>query len=227
MISNKTQCYIFLTTTFRWLVLSLFLIITACSSSTENKIIDPTTLNAKPDFDKVNIYVLAGDYYEMQIGVRGNKLTGVYKNPMAKDKDESCFFFFEGQIGTKNPVEVTCYDPMTSSAPFFGSFKILGEAIIAKLRDIPSSSCNPEFTDEIGHSLVLDKKSKWSEIRVVAQAAELVDDPKSAFPIGSPLIPGSIIGIRERKGSWLWVDVINKEYEQGWIEDYILYPLMD
>lgn len=205
----------------------LLIIITACSSSPENKVIDPTTLNTKPDLSKVSVYVLAGDYYEMQIGVRGDKLTGVYQNPLAKDENEACFFFFEGKIGTQNPVEVNCYNPTTSSAPFTGAFKILGEAMIAKLNNAPTNGCNPEFTDDIGHSLVLDKQEEWAEIRIVAQPAELFDDAGSALVIGSPLTKGSIVGIREKRGSWLWVDVLKNEREQGWIEEHVLYPLMD
>ena len=110
-----------------WVLLCATMLLIACNSN-----IDETQSHLpfnRTELDKLNVYVIAGDYYEMKIGVKGDELTGVYLDPKSNDNN-SCLFFFEGKIGVRNPVKVKCYNPTNADPVFNGDFKILGDVMI-------------------------------------------------------------------------------------------------
>lgn len=204
-------------------VIGFALCLTACGSETPQT--PPLTHTyTKTELDAVNVYVIAGDYYEMKLGIRGNEITGVYRKPDAKD--DACFFFFEGKVGTKNPIQVKCYNPANTNPPFVGWFKILGDVMIARLDKNLGEGCEPELTDAVGRSMVLDSQKEWSEIRMIQAATPLFEDKESPTQIGEGLPRGTIVAVKEKRGAWLWVDVLNEAKEEGWIEEQVLYPLI-
>ncbi len=180
----------------------------------------------KSELDSVNVYVISGDYYEIKMGVKGNELTGIYQNPSAKNK-KSCMFFFEGIIGNKNPVKVKCYNPVDDKPPFNGYFKILGDVMIVKLDKIPANKCESEFIDETGHSLVLDKQANWSAVRMIQQETPLYEDAEGGLTTGNTLMKGTIVAVLEKRNSWLRVEVQNDDADEGWIQEYMLFPLLE
>lgn len=202
--------------------------IVACASDVTPTTPEPAvqTTFTKKELDKLNVYIIAGDYYEMKIGVKGNQLTGVYQLPNSKPNDP-CVFFFQGKIGTQNPIEVTCYNPKYPKQTFTGTFKVLGDALIAKLSQLPEEGCEPQFIDEIGRSMVLDLSHEWSEIRIIQHGTTLWDQPSETISVSEQLNGGSVVAIKEKKGNWFKVEVLNGTKEEGWIQDYVLYPLLD
>jgi hypothetical protein len=203
--------------------LSLFLF--ACGSQESQ-----TDFKSKPplktELDSDNVYVISGDYYEMKMGVKGNELTGVYKDPSAKNKN-ACLFFFEGIIGNKNPVKVKCYNPVDDKPPFNGYFKILGDVMIVKLDKNPANKCESEFIDETGHSLVLDKQANWSAVRMIQQKTPLYEDAEGGLTTGNLLTKGTIVAVLEKRNTWLRIEAQNGYADEGWIQEYMLYPLLE
>jgi len=200
----------------------------ACSSEVETTAQKPVvqTTFTQTELDQLNVYIIAGDYYEMKIGVKGNQLTGVYQLPNSEPNDP-CLFFFEGKIGTQNPIKVSCYNPMNTDPIFTGSFKVLGDALIAKLNKLPNEGCEPQFTDEVGRSMVLDLSHEWSQVRVIQHATPLSSQPNGETTADEQLVKGTVVAIKEKQGNWLLVDVLNQDKQEGWIQDYVLYPLLD
>ena len=45
--------------------------------------------------------------------------------------------------------------------------------MIARLKNPPTKNCDPEFTDEVGHSVVLDLQHNWLSIRMIQQETYL------------------------------------------------------
>lgn len=180
---------------------------------------------SKSELDEINVHIIAGDYYEIQIGVKGNELTGIYRDPVAKE-GANCLFFFEGKIGTQNPVPVSCYSPLDSTIRFNGSFKMIGDAMIVRLDALPFDFCNTEFTDEIGHSVVLDTKKEWSAIRVVQYPTEIYAKPRmeSAVLVES-LGKGTVVAVVDKYKNWLLVDLLDGSGTQGWIAESALFQL--
>lgn len=203
----------------QWGLFCLFLTFSACGGEAPET--PPIQTYTKTNLDSVNVYVIAGDYYEMQLGIRGNEITGVYRKPDAED--DACLFLFEGKIGTQNPIEVKCYNPQNNISPFIGWFKIMGDVMIARLNTAPNESCEPEFTDAVGHSLVLDSQKEWTAIRMVQAATPLYEDKESLTKIGEELPKGTIVAVKEKRGTWLWVDVLDENKEEGWIEEQAVY----
>lgn len=213
----------------KWGLFCLLLGFCSCGGEQETSSPPPPPSQAPPvetDLDALNVYVMAGDYYEMKIGVKGNQLTGIYQHPDASNSS-ACRFFFEGTLGTQNPVRVKCYNPMDLQAPYNGTFKMLGDALIARLNRLPAEGCEPEFTDAVGRSVVMDMQHDWLEIRMVEQKTALYEDAMAGLTVGNPLTKGMVVAVKEKKGSWLLVDVLDGKNEQGWIQDYVLYPLLE
>ena len=180
----------------------------------------------RTELDKLNVYVIAGDYYEIKIGVKGDLLTGVYIDPKSNDKN-SCLFFFEGKIGLRNPVKIKCYNPTKTDPVFNGDLKLLGDDMIARLKNPPTKNCDPEFTDEVGHSVVLDLQHNWLSIRMIQQETYLYENFDGGLTVGNALIKGTVVAVIEKYGSWLKVEVQDKQNEFGWIQEFMLYPLLE
>ena len=199
------------------------LLLTACTADSP-----PETIAApapsKSTANASNVYVIAGDYYEIKMGIKGDEITGVYRHPTAEN--DACLFFFEGRIGAGNPVQVKCYNPTNNNPPFDGSFKILGDAMIARLDKSLGEQCEPEFLDAVGHSLVLDERVNWTAIRMVKEPTPLYEDAGEGLTTGKSLKKGAVVGVREQRDFWLFVDVQDGDREQGWIPEYVLYPLL-
>jgi hypothetical protein len=210
-----------------FLLLFVGFLLTSCGEPTPS--LEPPPLKTswtKSELDEMNVYAIAGDYYETYLGVSGNKITGVYRDPSAAGS-KACWFFFEGALGTQNPIEVTCYQPTTTGAPFKGNFKILGEAIIMKLKQAPQDNCSHEFTDGGGRSVVLDLQHEWSAVRIVQHRAKLYDVPKLESPPRAIELPrGTAVAVVKRQNSWLLVDVLSQAGMQVWIQEHQLYPLL-
>lgn len=196
----------------------------ACGNADEKPTVTPPTWT-KTELDAMNVFVVAGDYYEVQLGIRGDQLTGYYQDPSDRS-GKPCSFFFEGTIGTENPIEVLCYQPRLKEAPFKGTLKVLTDAMIIKLDQSPAANCTKEFTDEVGRSVVMDTKRLWSSIRMTQHATHLRNNPdiEAAQISDTPLAKGTAIAISKKQGSWAWVDVIGTT-TQGWIDLNTLYPL--
>lgn len=95
-----------------WLLLSVLFLV-ACSENQPSRVKTEWT---KTELDALDIYAVAGDYYEINMGVKGNQITGIYRHP----QHTNCQFFFEGTLGTQNPIVIECYDPSTTNAPIRG-----------------------------------------------------------------------------------------------------------
>jgi hypothetical protein len=172
-----------------------------------------------------SIYVIAGDYHEMWLGVNQNQITGVYQSLDANN--QSCFFFFEGTIGENNPISVDCYNPMTTAPPIHGEFKIMGEQMFAKLAQSPSDGCVAELSDDIGHAILLDLQHEWKAIRVVEKESPIFESDMQGLELGDRVSKGTPIAIKEYKGEWMRVDVPSMGYEDGWIHRSMVFPLLD
>lgn len=179
----------------------------------------------KTELDQLNVYTIPGDYYEMSMGVKGNKLTGLYRHP----KNPNCQFFFEGSIGTQNPIVVSCYDPTTSNPPIQGTFEIIGDAIIAQLPRLPHQDCPTEFSGDVGYSMILDVKHNWSAIRMVQHPAKLYRHPSTdAIQMETVLQKGDAVAVVNQQKLWLEVILLNgNPTERFWIERHQLYPLLE
>lgn len=180
----------------------------------------------KTELDAINIFAISGDYYEMNMGVQGNQLTGVYRHP----SHPKCWFFFEGTIGTQNPISVACYDPTQTAPPIMGSFKIVGDAVIAQLPRLPQQDCPTELTDDIGYTMVLDLQHNWSSIRVVQHPALLYPQPDdNSQPMQDPLPKGTAVAILERRKDWIKVDALSTATNLPalWLKIHQLYPLLE
>lgn len=212
-----------------WLAFSLAFALTACNTNTPSTIKKQVKTSWTPsELDALNVHIIAGDYYELKIGVKGDELTGVYYDPTAS-KDNNCLFFFEGTIGTSNPVLVKCYNPTTTEAPINGQFKLLGDAMILQLDQLPKTTCTPEFTDKVGRSVVLDTQAEWSAIRMLQFAAKMYAKPNLEEAMSSvELSKGTVVAIKEKFKDWILVDVLTgDERQQGWIAMQSLYPLIE
>lgn len=199
-----------------------------CNTEPQYSTKPPTkTTWTQSELDAINVYVIAGDYYEMQIGIKGDELTGVYRDPTAP-KDKNCLFFFEGRIGTQNPIQVICYDPTNTKAPIRGSFKFLGDAIIAQLDQLPQEVCTVEFTDKIGHSVVLDTKKEWSAIRMIQHATTFYSKPSLESSASEyQLLQGTVVAVQEKRNNWILVEMMEGDHRLGWIPEHVLYPLVE
>jgi len=213
-----------------WSLCGLIFCLSACGGTTE-----PPAFNENPiktswtqsELDKTNVYAIAGDYYEIQIGIKGKELTGVYRDPQATG-NERCSFFFEGVIGTQNPIEVQCYNPTNTKAPFKGFFKILGDAIIIQLVELPSANCTKEFTDKVGRSVVLDTKKEWSAVRMVQHPTNLYEQPiLESAKAEVALKRGVAVAVLEKQNTWLRVEILDGTETVGWISEHGLYPLIE
>ncbi len=215
---------------FLWVWCCLMGGFTSCGGKPEPPIVEETPIKTswtQSELDKMDVYAIAGDYYEIQIGIKGKELTGVYRDPKAKNVQD-CLFFFEGIIGNKNPIEVQCYNPTNTKAAFKGYFKILGDAMIIQLASLPSAQCDTEFTDNVGHSVVLDSKKEWSAIRMVQHSTGLHEQPIVESPkLGEALQRGVAVGVLEQRNTWFRVEVLDGSGSQGWISGHGLYPLIE
>lgn len=215
---------------FLWSLCCTLFFMTACggdSKVTEVKENPIKTSWTKSELDKTDVYAIAGDYYEIQIGIKGKELTGIYRSTPSSNNPD-CLFFFEGTIGTKNPIEVACYNPTNTEPPFKGFFKILGDAMIIQLAKLPSNQCNGEFTDKVGYSVVLDSKKEWSAIRMVQHTTSLHEKPVIESPkIEEALQRGTVLAVLEKRNTWLRVEILDDSGKQGWISEHGLYPLVE
>jgi hypothetical protein len=213
-----------------WSLFGLFFCLTSCGGTTDQPVIEDTSIKTswtQSELDKTDVYAIAGDYYEIQIGIKGKELTGIYRDPQATD-DESCSFFFEGVIGTQNPIEVDCYNPTNTKASFKGYFKILGDAMIIQLAALPSNQCNSEFTDRVGRSVVLDSKKEWSAIRMIQHPTNLHKQPiLESFKSEDPLKRGTAVAVLEKRNTWLRVEILDGNETRGWVSEHGLYPLIE
>jgi hypothetical protein len=214
-----------------WSLFGLIFCLTACGEETpELPVVEENSIKTswtQSELDKTDVYAIAGDYYEIQIGIKGKELTGVYRDPQAGD-DTNCSFFFEGIIGTQNPIEVSCYNPTNTKAPFKGFFKILGDAMIIKLSKLPESDCNKEFTDKVGRSVVLDTKKEWSAIRMVQHATNLHENPILESPKSEVALKrGTAVAVLEQRNTWLRIEILDGSGQEGWISEHGLYPLVE
>lgn len=180
----------------------------------------------KTELDAVNVYAIAGDYYEAKIGVSGDKITGIYRDPSVAT-NKACWFFFEGKISSQNPIEVNCYDPTKTDRPIKGAFKILGDAIIMQLKESPADNCVQELTDDVGRSIVLDLQQQWSAVRIVEHKASLYDVPSiESVPRANQLSRGTAVAVRERRKNWLLVDILSQPGQSAWLLEHQLYPFL-
>lgn len=205
-----------------WLFLSVLFLV-ACSDQQASHVKTEWT---KTELDALNIYAVAGDYYEINMGVKGNQITGIYRPPA----QPNCWFFFEGTLGTENPIAIECYDPSTTHPPIQGTLKIVGDAIIAQLPRLPHQDCPNELTDDIGYSMVLDLQHSWSTIRVVEHPALLYAAPDlETEPMKVPIPAGTAVGILEKRGTWLRVEALQTttSFPSLWIQEHQLYPLLN
>jgi hypothetical protein len=213
-----------------WSLCGLIFCLTACGGTPEPPAVEDTPIKTswtQSELDKTDVYAIAGDYYEIQIGIKGKELTGIYRNPQATDK-ETCSFFFEGIIGTQNPIEVACYNPTNTKASFKGYFKILGDAMIIKLSALPAAQCNGEFTNKVGRSVVLDSKKKWSAIRMIQHPTNLHEQPiLESVKQEEALKRGTAVAVLEQRNTWLRVEILDDSGTTGWISEHGLYPLME
>lgn len=212
-----------------WSLCGLIFCLTACGGTPEPTFQDNPikTSWTQSELDQTDVYAIAGDYYEIQIGIKGKELTGIYRNPQATE-DENCTFFFEGLIGTKNPIEVQCYDPMNTKAPFKGFFKILGDAIIIQLSKLPSNICTKEFTDKVGRSVVLDSKKEWSAIRMVQHPTNVHAQPiLESNKLEDALQRGVAVAVLEQRNTWMRVEILDGSETRGWISQHGLYSLIE
>ena len=213
-----------------WSLCALAFCLVACGGTPESPEVKSAPIKTswtQSELDKTNVYAIAGDYYEVQIGIKGKELTGIYRDPQAKN-GENCRFFFEGVIGTQNPIEVQCYNPTNTKASFKGFFKILGDAMIIQLSELPSDQCNGEFTDKVGRSVVLDSKKEWSAIRMVQHATNLHENPILESPkVETPLKRGVVVAVLEQQNTWLRVEILDGSETKGWISEHGLYPLIE
>ncbi|MGH1336409.1 MAG: hypothetical protein ACRBFS_09805 [Aureispira sp.] len=181
---------------------------------------------SKTELDEVSVYAIAGDYYEAKIGVSGNQITGVYRDP-STSSDKACWFFFEGTISSQNPILVNCYDPTNTKRPIRGEFKILGDIIIMQLKETPAGNCTEEFTDNVGRSIVLDLQQQWSAVRIVQHKASLYETPNVETTPRAELLPrGTAVAIRERRKNWLLVDILSQPGQRAWLQEHELYALL-
>lgn len=215
---------------FLWALCCGLFCITACGGEPESSQVKENSIKTswtKSELDKTDVYAIAGDYYEIQIGIKGKELTGVYRNTPSADNPD-CLFFFEGIIGTQNPIEVVCYNPINTAPPFKGYFKILGDAMIIQLSKLPSDQCDGEFTDNVGHSVVLDSKKEWSAIRMVQHSSNLHENPVLESPkIEEALKRGTALAVLEKRNTWLRIEILDGSETQGWISEHGLYPLVE
>lgn len=211
------------------LFLLCWLCLSACGDEAPS--LDPPVFKTswtKTELDEVNVYAIAGDYYEAKIGVSGDQLTGVYRDPSVAE-DKACWFFFEGTIGSENPIAVSCYDPRKTDRPVRGAFKILGDAIIMQLKEAPTgtSNCTHELTDDVGRSIVLDLQQQWSAVRIVQHQSNIYDQPNiETAPRAIQLSRGTAVAVCERRKNWLLVDVLSQPGVKAWIQEHELYPLL-
>jgi hypothetical protein len=213
-----------------WSLCGLFFCLTACGGAEEPLTFKDTPIKTswtKSELDKMDVYAIAGDYYEVQIGIKGKELTGIYRDPQAVN-DEGCTFFFEGVISAKNPIEVTCYNPTNTKASFKGFFKILGDAMIIQLSELPMNNCTGEFTDKIGRSVVLDTKKEWSAIRMIQHPTNLHEKPiLESAKSEEALTRGTAVAVLEQRNTWLRVEILDGNETTGWISQHGLYPLIE
>lgn len=213
-----------------WGLCGLIFFLTACGGTPEPSAFGDNPIKTswtQSELDQTDVYAIAGDYYEIQIGIKGKELTGIYRNPQATE-GEGCTFFFEGIIGTKNPIEVQCYDPTNTKASFKGFFKILGDAMIIQLSKLPSDNCTKEFTDKVGRSVVLDSKKEWSAIRMVQHPTNVHAQPiLESNKLEESLQRGVAVAVLERRNTWMRVEVLDGSETQGWISQHGLYPLIE
>jgi len=211
-------------------ILCLFGTMISCGETPESPAVEKTPVKTswtQSELDKMDVYAIAGDYYEIQIGIKGKELTGIYRDPKAKN-EEDCRFFFEGIIGTQIPIEVQCYNPTDTKAPFKGFFKILGDAMIIKLAKLPSNECNEEFRNEVGRSVVLDSKEAWSAIRMVQHSTFLRKQPiLESAKSEETLKRGTVVAVLEQRNTWLRVQILDGAETMGWISEHDLYPLIE
>lgn len=215
---------------YLWSLCGLLFCLSACGETVEPPAFEENPIKTswtQSELDKTDVYAIPGDYYEIQIGIKGKELTGVYRDPQATG-DERCTFFFEGVIGTQNPIEVQCYNPTNTKAPFKGFFKILGDAIIIQLAALPSDNCTGEFTDKVGRSVVLDTKKEWSAIRMVQHPTNLHEQPiLESVKSEEALKRGVAVAIMEKRNTWLRVEILDGNGTIGWISEHGLYPLIE
>lgn len=213
-----------------WSLCGLFFCLTACGGGEEPLTFKDTPIKTswtKSELDKMDVYAIAGDYYEIQIGIKGKELTGIYRDPQAAN-DEGCTFFFEGVISAENPIEVTCYNPTNTKASFKGFFKILGDAMIIQLSELPTNNCTGEFTDNVGRSVVLDTKKEWSAIRMIQHLTNLHEQPiLESAKSEEALKRGTAVAVLEQRNTWLRVEILDGNETTGWISQHGLYPLIE
>jgi len=193
------------------------------SSNTEEEI------TAQPNSEKeeleTNVYVIPGDYYEMFLGKNEDRITGVF---FTKEGNENeCFFFFEGKIGSSNPVKVECYNPLSTDPPINGKFKILGKELFLKLHQKPMKTCISQLADEVGYPLILDLEHKWKAIRVIERETPVFEDSMEGLEVGNRIPKGTVVAVKEFQGDWLRVDVPEYKYKNGWIKKDFLFPLLE
>jgi hypothetical protein len=213
-----------------WALCALVFCLTACGGTPEPSAFEDNPIKTswtQSELDKTDVYAITGDYYEIQIGIKGKELTGIYRDPQATEGN-GCTFFFEGLIGTQNPIEVQCYDPTNTKAPFKGFFKILGDAIIIKLANLPSDNCTTEFTNQVGRSVVLDSKKEWSAIRMVQHPTNVHAQPiLESAKQEDVLQRGVVLAVLEQRNTWMRVEVLDGSGNQGWVSQHGLYTLIE
>lgn len=208
-------------------LLCCLLILSACDDPTPQ--LDPPPFKTswtKTELDQVNVYAIAGDYHEAQIGVSGDQLTGVYRDPTLS-KNKACWFFFEGKLTSQNPIIVNCYNPTDNKPAIKGEFKILGEVVFMKLLKNPATNCNHELTDDVGRTVVLDLQHQWSAVRVTQHEANIFEVPDAkTTPLEKLLPKGTAVAVCERRKNWLLVEVLSNLGQKVWIQEHQLYPLL-
>ncbi len=211
-----------------FLFCSLFFL--ACADTTPTDTNEEETEIITEEINEIipMVYVIAGDYYDILLGLEEQKMTGVYLDRMGGEN--ACFFYFEGTVSENNPVKVNCYNPMKADRPIGGEFKIMGKEMLVKLTKKPMASCLSELTDEIGHPLLLDLQKKWLAIRIIETEATVYKDPvKGAVTAKNKLPKGTVVAVKEYHQNWVRVELPTlKEYkEEVWIAASVLYPLLD
>lgn len=204
------------------MIIPCIFFLTACSNDL------PQTPPTNKEEPIAKVYVIPGDYYSMLLGLDGDKLTGVYRDKA--EGENPCFFFFEGTVGTTNPLKMTCYNPLTTLAPTKGNFKIMGSDMLVKINQSIAPTCNPEFADNTGHALLLDLQHKdWLAIRIIEKnGSSIYQTNNRESELGDKLSKGTIVAVKEYRKDWLRVAIPNGNYKKdGWIHQSILFPLVE
>ncbi len=193
--------------------------ISSCDTATQK---ETTTVPqvAPPD---PTVYVIAGDYHDIILGVDGEQITGFYQSKEAP----TCSFFFEGKVGNNNPLSMQCYNPATTVPPIHGEFKIMGEEMFVKLHHAPDSSCIADLSDKIGHVALLDLSHNWKAIRIIEKEAPIFEADVQGIEKGQRLQRGTTVAVKEYKKEWVRVDVPSLGYVDGWVHRSMFFPLLD